>query len=272
MKNKTKLSTAILIGSAVIGATNCEAQVENDSLELSNNPNKENQLEKTFPIIKNDSIVLENRLKELSVTEFKGNLKGGAMCYELERPIDGDYICSICGKKTKRSGFHILYEKEISKIVKEIKALGYDVILDNKEFCQYCSKDVKDNRVAISQSTNETLYDYSSEFIEEPELIFKIRYSKDSNYYIVRSNIESDYFILLEYLRGKDKYDAGQYGEVPLHYAIDILKKMTGLGKDVSSHKHYGEKGWNREEYIKLFPKWMSEDEIEEYLKKEEIK
>ena len=28
MKNKTKLSTAFLIGSAVIGATNCEAQVE----------------------------------------------------------------------------------------------------------------------------------------------------------------------------------------------------------------------------------------------------
>ena len=270
-KNKTKLSTAILIGSAVIGSTNCEAQVEKDSLELANNPNKENQLEKKFPIIKKDSIELEIRLRELAETEYKGELSFGAMCYEIEKHIDGDYICSICGKKTKRSGFHILNEKRISRIVKEIKALGYDVILDNKEFCQYCSKDLKDKRVAINQSTNETLYDYSSEFIEEPELIFKIRYSKESNYYIVRSNIESDYLILLEYLRGKEKYDAGMVGELPLHIEINVLKKMTGLGKDIITHKHYGFDHVNKEEYIEyLKEQKYTDEEIEKRIKEED--
>ena len=137
MKSKTKLSTAILIGSAVIGATNCEAQVEKDSLELSNNPNKENQLQKTFPIIKKDSIELEKRLKELSETEYKGELRGGAMCYMPMYINDRPYTCPVCNTIQMVSAFDAIAIDTIRVKVQKINDIGYDVILDENEFCEH---------------------------------------------------------------------------------------------------------------------------------------
>ena len=250
----TKLSTAILIGSAVIGSTNCEAQVEKDSLELSNNPNKENQLEKKFPIIKKDSIELEKRLKELSETEYKGKLAMGAMCYAVSLSINKDSMdlsCNICNKKTRYRERDIYYVKYITDITNKIKALNYDVVLDYSEYCNHCNK----------------------ERLKEPSLIFKIRFSKDADYHVTKSNIKYDYLILFEFLKGNDKYDKGMEGEFPLHLEIDVLKKMTGLGKDIIVHKHYGFGNWNKEEFIKKLKEFgYSDEEIEKRIKEEDEK
>ena len=236
-KNKTKLSTAILIGSAVIGSTNCEAQVEKDSLELSNNPNKENQFEKKFTIIKKDSIELKKRLKELAETEYKGKLAMGAMCYEVALSVEKDYTCPTCNKKTKRTNSDIWFIEYISKIIKEIRTLGYDVVLDEKEYCQYCSGSKFINNNDVKYEVGKTTYEYASNPNEEPLLIFKIRFSENSQYHVVRTNIGNDFSILLEFLKGKDKYDAGSEGEIPLHMEIDVIKKMTGLGSEIITSK-----------------------------------
>jgi len=208
----TKLSTAILIGSAVIGSTNCEAQVEKDSLELSNNPNKENQLEKKFPIIKKDSIELEKRLKELSITPYFGKLNTGAMCYESGSAIiSKDYICPICGKKSDIKNYDHWGISEIREIVKDIKSLGYDVILDETQFCEVCNGE---------KDTN-------------PYLYFKIRFSENSPYHSTNSNILSDYNCLLQFLLGKEKFTSDREVEKSIYDNVYIIYKMTGLGKEI---------------------------------------
>ncbi|MBP1630812.1 MAG: hypothetical protein H6Q15_1705 [Bacteroidetes bacterium] len=249
MKNKTKLSTAILIGSAVIGATNCEAQVENDSLELSNNPNKENQLEpKTF-IPKKDSIELEQRLKELSVTEYKGDLRRGAMCYSSEILLNKPYTCPACGKIIEKSSYEIWNLISIKEIVGKIDSLGYDVVLDETEYCKHCN---------------------GSE-IKEPILIFKIRFSKNSNYHIAKTNWIRNYSCLYEFLKGNDIYEIDYERDVPIHLSIDVIKLMSGLGRDVSTPKHYGFNSLNKEEYIKELKKeGKSEKQIRKILRRDD--
>ncbi len=234
-KNKTKLSTAILIGSAVIGSTNCDAQVEKDSLELSNNPNKENQLEKKFPIIKKDSIELEIRLRGLAETEYKGELRGGAMCYIPITSYDKPYICPICKKTTLNFTVDKDQIESIRAISQKIKQLGYDVILDESEFCEHCrDKKANENSIVVTQSPDKTKFEFrKNDRIEYPVLIFKIRFSKNSKYHVVKSNFEFDYLILWEFLNDNDKYNAGRAGELPLHMEIDVIKKMTGLGADL---------------------------------------
>ena len=199
-KNKTKLSTAILIGSAVIGSTNCEAQVKKDSLV-------------NLKIIK-DSVELEKRLIQLSNIEHKSSIDDivSAMCYAVVANRDTtDFTCSVCNNTTRYIVDDINHIKLIKKTFDKIKSLKYDVILDDREYCEHCNKTK----------------------LEEPSLIFKIRFSKNSDYHIVKSNMVEEYLILLDFLKGKDKYDSGRGGEKPLNLEIDVIKKMTGLGRNI---------------------------------------
>jgi len=203
-KNKTKLSTAILIGSAVIGSTNCDAQVENYS--------------KDNPKIIKDSVELEKRLIQLSNIEHKSSIDDivSAMCYAVVANRDTtDFTCSVCNNITRYRVDDINHIKYIRKTFDEIKSLKYDVILDDREYCEHCNKTK----------------------LEEPSLIFKIRFSKNSDYHIVKSNMVEEYLILLDFLKGKDKYDSGRGGEKPLNLEIDVIKKMTGLGSEIITSK-----------------------------------
>jgi len=127
-----------------------------------------------------------------------------AMCYDpgvVEQYED--YICSHCGNtiKGKYSGWTIHIINTIDDIVKKIKDLGYDVILDKTEFCPICSK----------------------KNIENPELIFQIRFSEEADYHTVRSNIENEYQCLYDFLSNPVEYKGNR----------EIIKKMTGLEDDL---------------------------------------
>ena len=125
-------------------------------------------------------------------------------CYKA--PIEDqymDYICSHCDNiiRGKYGSWTIHFIKEIEDIVNKIKALDYDVILDKTEFCPYCSKKT----------------------IENPELIFQIRFSDEVEYHIARSNIINEYQSLYVFLSKPDEYKGNR----------EIIQKMTGLGDDL---------------------------------------
>ena len=131
-------------------------------------------------------------------------LQSCAMCYDpAEVEQYEDYICSHCGNTIKgKYGNWIIHNiSTIDEIVDKIKDLDYDVILDKTEFCPICSK----------------------KNIENPELIFQIRFSEEDEYHTVRSNIANEYKCLLDFLTNPDEYKGNR----------EIIKKMTGLGEDL---------------------------------------
>jgi len=131
----------------------------------------------------------------------------GAMCYLVGQTPYMDYICPHCRRtiKGKYSEWTVRYITQIKDFVTKIKKMHYDVVLNQMEFCPRCSKDN----------------------IENPELIFKIRFSKKVGYHIVRSNIVNEYQCLYEFLKNPDEF-AGDKA---------IIQKMTGLGEDLKIKK-----------------------------------
>ena len=153
---------------------------------------------------KNIKIGLAAALSSLVAAPGCDRILPFASCYDpmIEEQYE-DYICSHCGNtiKGKYANWIIHIINTIDDIVKKIKALDYDVILDKTEFCPYCSK----------------------KNIENPELIFQIRFSDEADYHTVRSNIINEYQCLYEFLSNPDEYKGNR----------EIIRKMTGLGEDL---------------------------------------
>jgi len=124
----------------------------------------------------------------------------GAMCYDPVAPYPKDYVCSYCNNtiKDKYDGYLLYSINLIEETVNHIKMLEYDAGLDKTEFCPKCSQ----------------------KNIEKPELIFRFRFSDETEYHIARSNIISDYQCLLVFLSNPDGFTGDQ----------TIIQKMTGLG------------------------------------------
>ena len=131
------------------------------------------------------------------------DLLPGATCYDPAVDDYEDYECSYCNNVIRNiySTWIIHYIKQIEDIVSRIKDVGYDVFLDKTEFCSFCSE----------------------KSIENPELIFKIRFSEEAEYHVVRSNIINEYQCLFEFLSNPDEYTGNR----------EIIQKMTGLGEDL---------------------------------------
>ena len=204
-KKEIKIGTAIAL-STLVAMQSCKSQAKNSGTDDTNTQQNRNDMS-------TDSVKLEKRLLKLSKTKYKGELSMGAMCYEVSAPIKIDYQCSYCNEETKdRYDNWLVGEIQgIDAIVTQLKEKGYDVVLDKTEFCEHCSKRI----------------------ILNPELIFKIRFSDNGDYHEVRSNIQNEYQCLLEFILGNDKYQ-GDYGEeIALHDNIEIIQKMTGLGKGI---------------------------------------
>jgi len=164
-----------------------------------------------------DRIQLEQRLKELAQIEYKGKLMMGALCYRQCALKHQKYVCSHCGNTIQKVFQDWMYRdiNLIEKNVNKIRKMGYDVVLDKRKFCPNCSK----------------------KEIQNPKLLFKIRYSPQADYHIVKSNIIYEYQCLLAFLSNKKKFKGEQGWEFALHDNIPIIQKMTGLGKDLKIEK-----------------------------------
>lgn len=148
------------------------------------------------------------KLKELKENKKEIVESPGAMCYSTMRLEPKPYVCLICGEVNEKNAEWGKTIIKINEIVEKIKKLGYDAQLDKKEFCKKCS--------------NETEY-------EKPELIFKIKYKGEKEYHQVRTNVTSDYDILLAFLENEDVYNAGCGQTIAVKKKIDTISKMLGV-------------------------------------------
>lgn len=161
-----------------------------------------------------DSIKLENRLKELAALPPREE-RMIAMCYAMAyTDAKGEFKCPHCGKETNSKwNTQITYNlSRVREVFDKIKAEGYDVALDETEYCPKCSKGKK---------------------IEYPAPVFKIRFSERSNYYAIKTGAVSDYVCLLAFLRDERLYKDQYKDEKYLPEEIQRIQKMTGLGKDL---------------------------------------
>lgn len=164
-----------------------------------------------------DSINLEKRLKELAALPPR-EVFSMTTCYaSVTINQKGEYTCPYCQNEINdRWNTHIIYNlKNIENVFNEIKAEGYDVVLDKTEYCPKCSKD---------------------ESIEYPAPVFKLRFSEKSKYYEVKTGFVSDYLCLLAFLQDKRLYQ-DRDDEEYLPERIHVIRHMTGLGKDLKIKK-----------------------------------
>jgi len=211
MKNKKGKLGLVAALSSLTALLGCQTQSTKQI--ATNNSNSDTiREEKPFINTTSDSLRLEKRLLKLSKTKYNGRPGRGAMCYVPLEPKLVDYVCSHCGNtiSDKYENITVSTIKSIEYIVNQIKSLGYDVVLDKTEYCPHCSQ----------------------REIERPELIFKIRFSENSDYHVVYSNIVDSYRCLYEFLTNGDTYE-GRYGTEHLCNKISTIQNMTGLGKDL---------------------------------------
>ena len=205
MRRKTNKIAALSGLVALTGG--CESAKPVASSESSNS---QETLKNTISMV--DSASLVQRLKELTAVEFDTNselnelkIVSHAMCYIVASPQEQDYECSKCGAKTPSTAYSNGNIRSIRTLVNQIKALGYDVVLDESMFCSACSG-MKHER---------------------PELIFKIRFSKNAEYHSAKSNVYDEYETVHQFLLGKDnflKYYPGR-----LDKKFRIIEKMLGI-------------------------------------------
>jgi len=161
-----------------------------------------------------DKKLLEKRLEELATTQYTGEISHGAMCYSPMCPGPGEYVCVICNKKTEHS-YGDLFLKKLMKsreIIKDLQSNGYDVQLDEREFCQYCN-------------TNDIEF--------EPKQILNMRFDENSEYHTSKVGLHN-LKLLQAFLLGGE-YILGAYDNtVTLNESIDILSNMTGLCVDMA--------------------------------------
>ena len=205
MNKKSK--TALALGGLTVLASACGSSDKT----ASSSDNGDSKSSKTIKV--SDRKSLEKRLKKLTEVRYDTTELPIAMCYSMTAPIVENYKCPVCGTETPSTSYQIGNIQSIRKVFESIKNIGYDVILDEKEFCQKC---------------NGKKMDY-------PSLIFKIRFSPDEEYHVAYSNVYDDYSTVLTFL-ASDKKDnfiqAVGNNKKEAEKAFYAIEKMTGLKID----------------------------------------
>lgn len=207
MKTKNLKIGVVAVLSTVAAAQSCGLRSKHRSDNVKTGEIKLNE----------DSLRLERRLIELSETKYEGEIFLSAMCYVVGADPSVDYICPNCGDTTKYTWTYVdLYEiKKVKELVSQIRAKGYDAVLDETEYCEHCGGEKR----------------------EQPVLIFKFRFSENADYHVIKSNIESDYMCLLHFISGNDSFPDPMGYKFGIHDNIRRIQKMTGLGKDLKIEK-----------------------------------
>ena len=160
-----------------------------------------------------DSATLVKRLQKLKEVRYDTTELPIAMCYSMAAPIVENYVCPVCGKETPSTSYQIGNMRSIRQVVENMKKLGYDVQLDEREYCQHC---------------NGKKLDY-------PSLKFRISLNKNGHYHEAYSNVYNDYSTLIMFLRSektKDFVEAVYNNRSEAEKAFVAIEKMTGLKID----------------------------------------
>lgn len=160
-----------------------------------------------------DSATLVKRLQKLKEVRYDTTQLPIAMCYSMAAPIVENYECPVCGKETASTSYQIGNLKSIRQVVESMKNLGYDVQLDERQFCHNCS----------------------GKKIDYPSLKFRISLNKNGHYHEAYSNVYDDYSTLIMFLRcekTKDFVEAVSNNRGEAEKAFVAIEKMTGLKID----------------------------------------
>ena len=160
-----------------------------------------------------DSASLVKRLQKLKEVRYDTTELPIAMCYSMAAPIEENYVCPVCGSETSSTSYQNGNIRSIRKVVENIKNLGYDVQLDESEFCHKCSG---------------KKYEY-------PSLIFRISLNRNGHYHVAYSNLYDDYSNLLTFLVCEKKTDfvnSVSNNQSEAEKIFRSIEKMTGLTID----------------------------------------
>ena len=155
---------------------------------------------------------LDKKLQALEKAPAPTQLAPGAMCYAPPPPRQQtSYTCPKCGEKTiyanADNGFWKVGDAEaMRRTAKAIQAKGLDVSLDESAFCQKCGKDIK-----------------------EKTFVLEVKWPGQEKSHRATLQGTTDLQILLEFLDGKDKHDAGPGGEKPMKDYLPRLRKLLGV-------------------------------------------
>jgi ribosomal protein S27AE len=155
---------------------------------------------------------LDKKLQALEKAPAPTQLAPGAMCYAPPPPRQQtSYTCPKCGEKTiyanSDNGFWKVGDVDaLRRTVKAIQAKGLDVSLDESAFCQKCGKDSKAKEFAL-----------------------EVKWPGQEKSHRATLQGTTDLQILLEFLDGKDKHDAGPGGEKPMKDYLPRLRKLLGV-------------------------------------------
>jgi len=187
-----------------------------------------------------DKNLLEKRLEELAVTPYTGEICHGAMCYCPACPEAGEYLCVICNRTSEHIHGEFFLKQLIRsrEIVNDLKSQGYDVNLDEREFCRYC---------------NVNVIDY------EPKPYLNIRFDKNDKYHTSKVGLHN-LKLLHAFLTGGDHILGAYDDTVTLHESIDILSNMTGLCVEMADQWLHKIRMGNDPKYDRV--KWRTSDDF----------
>lgn len=196
----------IAVAGAVAVAGSCSTNKVAEQGKNAGDDNAGNGLKPNVPA--EDSISLVQRLKALNTASYDTFALPNAMCYSVAMPMEENYVCPKCGAETASTAYKNGNIRSIRGVVGEIKSMGYDVVLDESQYCHKC---------------NGSKEDY-------PELKFKIRFSEKAGYHVASSNTSGDYSAVKAFLEGEKSFR--EYVSNNLDEArrtLKIVEKMTGL-------------------------------------------
>jgi hypothetical protein len=143
---------------------------------------------------------LTERLQELAKSTPPRNLSPGAACYS---PAVSSR-CQGCGQWA----FQGESVDQYKTLVERLREQGLDATLVVPKLCETCG--------------------YA---LEQEKFLLEIKYPDHPDTARVELKGSADLIKMVLFLQGKDRYDAGQYGEIALKDKVERLRELFGVGE-----------------------------------------
>ena len=147
---------------------------------------------------------LVKRLQKLAESKPPKNLAIGAMCYKPATPPR----CSDCERRLDYDGTR---EIDLYRVpVERLRKRGLDATLIAPELCPTCGS-----------------------ALDKKKFFLAITYPDYPDSVHVELENTNDLMIMELFLQGKDRYDAGMSGEIPLKDRVDRLRELFGVKENL---------------------------------------